>query len=75
MQKYLTLEHKNDVLDKYLKQIYPTLNWEEDKVVFVVDRVELNTQSLEEYNSFSRDGLKSVFGLNFIIGKKLELII
>lgn len=27
-----------------------------DKVVFVVDRVELNTQSLEEYNSFSRDG-------------------
>ena len=23
------LEHKNDVLDKYLKQIYPTLNWEE----------------------------------------------
>lgn len=27
-----------------------------DKVVFVVDRVELNNQSLEEYNSFSRDG-------------------
>lgn len=23
------LEHKNDVLDKYLKQVYPTLNWEE----------------------------------------------
>ena len=23
------LEHKNDVLDKYLKQIYPTLNWKE----------------------------------------------
>lgn len=23
------LEHKNDVLDKYLKQIYPTLNWDE----------------------------------------------
>ncbi len=23
------LEHKNDVLDKYLKQIYSTLNWEE----------------------------------------------
>ena len=27
-----------------------------DKVVFVVDRVELNNQSLEEYNSFQRDG-------------------
>ena len=27
-----------------------------DKVVFVVDRVELNNQSLEEYNSFHRDG-------------------
>jgi type I restriction enzyme R subunit len=27
-----------------------------DKIIFVVDRVELNTQSLEEYNSFSRDG-------------------
>lgn len=27
-----------------------------EKVVFVVDRVELNTQSLEEYNSFSREG-------------------
>lgn len=23
------LEHKNDVLDKYLKQVYSTLNWEE----------------------------------------------
>lgn len=27
-----------------------------DKVVFVVDRVELNNQSLEEYNSFQREG-------------------
>ena len=27
-----------------------------DKVVFVVDRVELSNQSLEEYNSFQRDG-------------------
>ena len=27
-----------------------------DKVVFVVDRIELNNQSLEEYNSFQRDG-------------------
>lgn len=27
-----------------------------DKVVFVVDRIELNTQSLEEYNSFQREG-------------------
>lgn len=27
-----------------------------DKIVFVVDRTELNNQSLEDYNSFSRDG-------------------
>lgn len=27
-----------------------------DKVIFVVDRVELNTQSLDEYNSFARVG-------------------
>lgn len=27
-----------------------------DKVVFLVDRIELNVQSLEEYNSFQRDG-------------------
>lgn len=27
-----------------------------DKVVFVVDRTELNNQSLEDYNSFSREG-------------------
>lgn len=29
-----------------------------DKVVFVVDRTELNTQSLDEYNSFARVGQK-----------------
>lgn len=27
-----------------------------DKVVFVVDRIELNTQTLDEYKSFTRDG-------------------